>query len=872
MSSSEANSSNIAVETKLPKLPPPPFQDSPVTKNESSKNNLQPQDAQSRYMRLGDELRDWCVGPMPVSQFLDAFLPDQPRGMPSPVKAFKDVPSAPTDGKEVHEPLVKAFNYASKKASRCPGVRFVNTSNLPEHPSKFGSPKICAYESSSLGLVERDDTKIPAHFGYMLLFVEVKANHDFFLDPPEGADPKEHPFILDHIGDENTLKKAKRALGQNVAYAIDICKRQHRSFCFSISVSGSRIRFLRWDRAGVIVSRSFDCHTQPKLLCQFLWRFGRATDVQRGFDTTIFPTSEAQEMLFKSVVTAHVKKELELDGDKLEEAVSRHYQAERVLRVKVYADEHTHRDFLISRPIILPESMASRGTRGYWAVDAKTGKIAFLKDVWRTAVFGMNREGSIIRYLKGKKVRNIPEVLFHGDVPDSDVGDEVTADNDVEMQDIVEEDPDNADDKNDTPGTPNEDEAKGEWDGWEGDVSRATDAQCTRTQEYLHATWACIPEDREMKVTPHVHYRLALKEVGYGLEEFNGTHELLLCTQDAYFAILDAKRLADTLHRDISMNNIILVRCADGRRRGILIDWELSCKTSNDGKARDHWRSGTWAFMSVKALGRSFDFRHSIQDDLESIIYVVFYGGLRYLPHNTSMLLSDFMNNFFNQRDKLPDDGTVMGGVGKAANKNSRYYSRFVVFKTASLQKWLDGAFDLLDFESEEQWEDIDSLGKLWALALSDENLPTADRVVHEIPRNIVTEALDDATTISTRVPSAQVAETNHVQSRRKRKAADLHISGRDGPNSKRMKASAAIDKQPGRRAEQIRPSGPSKGATFRNTRATTRLRKRSETHVVAVPNVSRAVLPPSEIPARVRTHCMRTRSLKQSPNDTPVQ
>lgn len=364
--------------------------------------------------------------------------------------------------------------------SRCPGVTFVNTSTLPENPGKRGSlkPDISAYETSSLKDLRRDDGKIPAHFGYMLLFAEVKANVDFFLDPPEGANPKEHSFILDHIRDQSILRKAKRALGQNVAYAVDICKKQHRSFCFSISVTGSRIRFLRWDRAGVIVSRSFDCLTEPELLSEFVWRFGRATDVQRGFDTTVFPTSEAQEMLFKRVVTEHVKKELELDGDKLEEAVSRHYQAERVLGVKVYADKHTHRDFLISRPIILPESMASRATRGYWAVDAKTGKIAFLKDVWRTAVREMVREGSIIRYLKGKKVPNIPEVLFHGDVPDNDVGDEVIADNDVEMQDIVEEDPDNADDKNNTPGIPNEDEAKGEWDEWEGDVSRATDGKC----------------------------------------------------------------------------------------------------------------------------------------------------------------------------------------------------------------------------------------------------------------------------------------------------------------------------------------------------------------------------------------------------------
>ncbi|KAH8093833.1 hypothetical protein DFH11DRAFT_1502834 [Phellopilus nigrolimitatus] len=742
---------------------------------------------------------------MPVSEFLDAFLPDRPWGMPSSKNAFKDVPSATTVEKEVYEPLIDALNFGNMRNSRCPGVTFVNTSTLPENPGKRGSlkPDISAYETSSLKDLRRDDGKIPAHFGYMLLFAEVKANYDFFLDPPKGANPKEHSFILDHIRDQTIRDRAKRALGQNVAYAVDICKRQHRSFCFSISVTGSRIRFLRWDRAGVIVSRSFDCLKEPELLSEFVWRFGRATDVQRGFDTTVFPTSEAQEVLFKSVVTAHVKKELELDGDKLETAVSRHYQAERVLRVKVYADKHTHRDFLISRPIILPESMASRGTRGYWAVDAKTGKIAFLKDVWRTAVFGMNREGSIIRYLKGKKVRNIPEVLFHGDVPDT---------------------------------------------------------QRTRTHEYLEEKWACIPEDRAMKITPHVHYRLALEEVGYGLEELNGTQELLLCTQDAYDAILDAKDLAGTLHRDISMNNIILVRCADGRRRGILIDWELSCKTSNDGKARDHWRSGTWAFMSADALRRSEDFRHSIQDDLESIIYVVFYGGLRYLPHNATKRLKTFMDNFFNQNEKF-EDGTVIGGSGKDANKTSRYYSSRVVFESASLQKWLDGAFGLLCVKSEKQWEDTESLGKLWSV-LPEKDLPTADRVEHEIPRNTVIVLPNDATAISSRVTSLK-----------RKAAANARGPGRDKEdNSKRMKASAANVKQPGRRAGSSKQGGPSKNATVQTARVALRRRTRSETQVAAVPNGSRAMLPPSEIPARVRAHSMRTRSSKDSPSDTPVE
>lgn len=263
--------------------------------------------------------------------------------------------------------------------------------------------------------------------------------------------------------------------------------------------------------------------------------------------------------------------------------------------------------------------------------------------------------------------------------------------------------------------------------------------------------------------------------------------------------------------------------------------------------------------MSADALqaGSSPEFRHSIQDDLESIIYVVFYGGLRYLPHNASTLLNIFMNGFFNQSDKLPD-GTVMGGVGKGINKTSRYYSKLVAFESASLQKWLDGAFGLLCAESNKEWEDIESLGKLWS-GLPDKNLPTADRVEHEIPKNADTVPANDATAISSRL--------------KRKAAADARCPGKDKQDSsKRVKASAANVKPPGRRAGSSKQGGPSKNATVQTARVAIRRRTRSDTQVADVPNESRAMLPPSEIPARVRAHSMRTRSLKESPSDTPVQ
>ena len=104
-----------------------------------------------------------------------------------------------------------------------------------------------------------------------------------------------------------------------------------------------------------------------------------------------------------------------------------------------------------------------------------------------------------------------------------------------------------------------------------------------------------------MVVIPHVHYRLVLRTVGFGLDRFDGTKELLHATHDAYqgkcrsclcrsmlsciTAMVDANEHR-ILHRDISLGNIILVRDKAGEiRRGCLIDWEFSYEDKGEKEA-----------------------------------------------------------------------------------------------------------------------------------------------------------------------------------------------------------------------------------------------------------------------------------------------
>ncbi|KAH8115724.1 hypothetical protein DFH11DRAFT_1702549 [Phellopilus nigrolimitatus] len=699
-------------------IPCSPAKDTPIARTENgAKDGFDPKDAKSRNIRYAREMKRWCVGPMPVEEFLDEFLPPAPKGkgaraMPSCKGAFNRVPMVPKDEQAIYEKLIPAINY--KK--RCPSLNFVDTSTRSES-SGLGSlrPDICAYDSSSLDVLERElmenpytsdgkKRKIPAHFGYVELFIDVKKNEerDPFVDPLYEDDEgicSETNFFVQHESSK-IRKKTEEDIGRIVSYAAEACARQHRMFYFSVSIHGHHARLIRWDRAGAVVSRSFNYRQNPELFCKFLWRFGHANPTQHGYDPTVAVASEKDEEDFKAAISAHVAFQLDVTGDELEEAVGRHYQKERVAKVDVVSGDHRGspmiEQYLISRPVMSPSSVAGRSTRGYWAVKVGSLEMAFLKDAWRIDVDRMEQEGAILRHLNASGVKNISDLYCHGDVP-------------IDIEDLREE----------------------------------ILPQCTRTDEFVCAEWACNG-GRKIRVTKHVHYRLLLKAVGYSLRDFKGTREMFEATQDAYEALIDAHEKCNRLHRDISLNNVILVRDPEtGRRRGILIDWEVSTVADN-GTARDYNRSGTWAFMSADALNPGAQFRHSIKDDMESMLYVVLYCCVRWLPHNKLGKLGQRMHMFFDQYDIEVDD-TMVGGTNKNCEKVCRYFTRIFVFENVQTQTWITKAFNYLapfgaawppfgattpqDYKG--KWTPK-SFESLWT-KICKEELPEDDRVVHDV-------------------------------------------------------------------------------------------------------------------------------------------
>ncbi|KAF8122089.1 hypothetical protein EV363DRAFT_1090547, partial [Boletus edulis] len=151
--------------------------------------------------------------------------------------------------------------------------------------------------------------------------------------------------------------------------------------------------------------------------------------------------------------------------------------------------------------------------------------------------------------------------------------------------------------------------------------------QKTHTLRLSTCKWAC---PTEAKLTSHIHHRFFLNVCGKPLTSFTSARELVSTLRDALIAHGDAVEKSQVLHRDLSPGNVVV----DGT--GWLIDWDLAKITTQP--ARQTSRTGTWQFMSLALLSNQ-DLPHTVQDDLESAFYVLFWTALMYIP--SEMTVSD---------------------------------------------------------------------------------------------------------------------------------------------------------------------------------------------------------------------------------------
>ncbi|KAJ1804462.1 hypothetical protein LPJ77_004755, partial [Coemansia sp. RSA 2523] len=119
------------------------------------------------------------------------------------------------------------------------------------------------------------------------------------------------------------------------------------------------------------------------------------------------------------------------------------------------------------------------------------------------------------------------------------------------------------------------------------------------------------------------HRRIVMSPVGHSIKKVQNEAELIIVLVEAmqcYSSVLDQ---CGVLHRDISANNILVVRDGENKiPRGLLIDFDFAVEVNKHERSARPARSGTMPYMSIANI-LNLDTPRTALDDWESLLYVV---------------------------------------------------------------------------------------------------------------------------------------------------------------------------------------------------------------------------------------------------------
>lgn len=323
---------------------------------------------------------------------------------------------------------------------------------------------------------DSDKASFVTSFLHMELFVELKhdTQYDPFRDLPDGEIEER-----DTINGDNTR-------GQCLLYAANQLAYQHRLFAFSLVICGKKVRFIRWDREGVVVSAGIDCAERQDLVIEFLQRFNHLTAEQRGLDPTAAPATPEEVEMFESAVA---KVEIEL---------MRHSIGDRKIyprfRLEVRGANDSASYYVVGKALDYHLGVVGRCTRGFLALDLDTKECVFLKDMWRPDVPGIEPEHVWYGKLAKAKAPHLIRFKHASDV--------VSSTSSLDYHGTVA-------------------------------LGPAEMTSGNGVQRGLTSRLGCLFPSGDIRLQAHVHYRLVQNEICRTLSEFTNSRHLVSVVLDS---------------------------------------------------------------------------------------------------------------------------------------------------------------------------------------------------------------------------------------------------------------------------------------------------------------------------------------------------
>lgn len=132
--------------------------------------------------------------------------------------------------------------------------------------------------------------------------------------------------------------------------------------------------------------------------------------------------------------------------------------------------------------------------------------------------------------------------------------------------------------------------------------------------------------------------------------------------------------------------------------------------------------------MSIASLMVKKDFKHSLQDEMESFYYIILYASIVGLPHENLDDVEGDISGFFDEHKV--HKGKLLGGRAKNSNRFSSDFYDLWEFKNDALKNWLEVVLQL-QYKSDKgeqlKWTPK-ALCDQWKIT-DEDDLPVNDRV-----------------------------------------------------------------------------------------------------------------------------------------------
>ena len=413
-----------------------------------------------------------------------------------------------------------------------------------------------------------------------------KLDVGFVDDPKAGKDSKchwSHILVPGELKSNPAADKASKAWLDIGTYAREVLAAQDtRRFVLGFTICGSLMRVWEFDRLGGLASERFDINEDGSrfvfTVLGFLWM----NEEELGFDPT-FTAANGQRFI-----------EIERNGSKERLIIDEVMQRARCVAGRATTCWRAHREGLPQMPLVIKDS---------WQYPERDEEGELLCEVTRKGVINM------ARHYHHETVR------IHG--ADDDVRNNVRGGLDITratnyrpersaLQPAMAE---------------SEVSRRGRRSSAVAGEKRSS-SQTSASLPHSKRPCSASPVKAGGDLSNRVHRRVILRDYGNPIYKASSRTSLLAALSGCIEGH-ESLRKAGILHRDISINNLLINEDpSNPSRPSFLIDLDLAIKEDREGASGAKGKTGTRAFMAIGAL---LGEQHSFMHDLESFFWVLFW-------------------------------------------------------------------------------------------------------------------------------------------------------------------------------------------------------------------------------------------------------